>query len=81
MPKKTPLPCHYYTDKDGTRYFIPGCMGRAVYGEDRLDKCTCNKGKSYAQILDEIREQVEELASNQAKIISRLSTLELQNKP
>lgn len=32
-------PCHWWTDPaDGRRYFIPGCMGAAVYGKKG---CTC----------------------------------------
>lgn len=30
--------CHWFTHTDGNRYFYPGCMGSAIYGEN---SCTC----------------------------------------
>lgn len=32
-------PCHYARDHKGRRFWLPGCMGGAVYGDK--DHCTC----------------------------------------
>lgn len=51
--------CHMHT-AEGERFFLPGCMGGAVYGKDG---CTCPKrsAKSTEQIVFELEERIADL--------------------
>lgn len=53
--------CHWRTDAKIGRYFVPGCMGGAVYGEGR---CTCqHRRASTAGRLAALEDQVESLTA------------------
>lgn len=49
--------CHMH-NAGGERFFLPGCMGGAVYGRDG---CTCPTGKGEEQRIYELECEVAEL--------------------
>ena len=60
--------CHNYKHTDGKTYFIPGCMGAAVYGKER---CTCYTYKglklSSSELISELRKENSALKKKLAK--------------
>lgn len=53
--------CHMATDKEsGTKYWLPGCMGGAVYGD--LDYCTCWGTPERITRAEKLLDQIEEVA-------------------
>lgn len=68
--------CHYITDKEAGRVFIPGCMGAAALGRHR---CTCYNGRGKYKLTPE--EKIKELEGQVKQLEEKIKTLENGKAP
>lgn len=50
--------CGWLNDPEIGRWFLPGCMGGAVYGESQ---CTCGARRTRQDSMDDLRDRLDAL--------------------
>lgn len=60
--------CRWRYDREVGRYWLPGCMGGAVYGESG---CTCPTGPSRAELEDRVEKLEAEVTQLRAATVTK----------